>query len=276
MSIFKTRDVCALFAQVFGLGWSYLTCITFLPFYFQNLRGWTALASAGLLTPIIGVQVVVSAVAGRYVSRKKRYAGLIRSGFAVYLLGSSLMVIFDDTIHPAAVVFILLLAGTGVGMCTQAIIVALQAHTPKNQRAVVLSCRNFFRYLGSACGVVASSAILQRSLSEQLPPQFKYLSGSSYAPPPLTDDDRAAFLLAYRKAIRNVFIANASVMLFTTLGCFLWKDHGLNERPEDEDNIIEAPQTQEMNSEHAYQNRLSRISTRKMEPDREAGVPRAR
>ena len=187
------------------------------------------------------------------------------------------MIVFDENTHPAAVVFILLLAGIGVGMCTQAIIVALQAHTPKGQRAVVLSCRNFFRYLGSACGVVASSAVLQRSLSEQLPPHLKYLSASTYALPPLDDDSRGPFLLSYRKAIRNVFMANAAIMLFTTLACFFWKDHGLGDRPEDEEDIIERPPTQELNSTPAYEDRLSSISTRnKVEPDSEAGTRRAR
>ncbi|KAL6717771.1 hypothetical protein ACLMJK_003856 [Lecanora helva] len=245
LTIFRTREVCALMAQVFGLGWSYTTCITFLPLYYQNLRGWTALASAGLLTPIIGIQVIVSAVAGRYVSRKKRYAGVIRLGFCVYLVGSGLMIIFDGKTHPAICVIILLLAGIGVGCCTQSIIVALQAHTPKSQRAVVLSCRNFFRFLGAACGVVASSAILQRSLKEELPSRYKRFADSSYALPPLTDASRSAVLAAYATAIRHVFISNASIMLVTALGCFFWKDYGLDTRPEDEHVIVEAKEPQE-------------------------------
>ena len=220
-----------------------MTCITFLPLYFQNLRGWTSLASAGLLTPIIGVQVFVSAAAGRWVSKKKHYAGVIRLGFAIYLVGASLMIIFDRDTHPVVCVVILLTAGTGVGMCTQAIIVALQAHTPKSQRAVILSCRNFFRFLGAACGVVVSAAALQKQLKDDLPPQYRHLADSSYYLPPLDGNDRSTVLASYRKAIRSVFIINAAMMLVTGLLCFLWKDRGLDMRPEDETSTVERPQT---------------------------------
>ena len=51
-------------------------------------------------------------------------------------------------------------------------------------------------------------------------------------------------------------------MFLTTMACLLWKDHGLDMRPEDEDAIIEAPQTRETNKELSNQGRVSRLITR--------------
>ena len=260
MSIFRTRDVCALLAQTFALGWVYQTDLYFLPLYFQNLRGWSSIASAGLLTPIIGVQVVVSAVSGRYISKKKRYGGVIRLGLGLCLTGSGLMIMFDDSTHPAVCVIILLLVGIGVGNSNQAMVVALQAHTPKGLRAVVISCRNFFRFLGAACGVAVSSAVLQKSLRSALPQGYEYISHSTYSLPLLNQTSRPVVIPAYATATRNVFITNASVMGFSVLACLFWRDNGLEIRPEDEKDGSEVDRTDGVNLEHTAETRKDRYA----------------
>ncbi|KAI2629624.1 major facilitator superfamily domain-containing protein [Hypoxylon sp. NC1633] len=233
LTMFRTRDVCALFAQTFLVGWMYQTSTYFLPLYFQNLRGWSPLVSAGLLTSLTGFQVFVSAASGIYMSKTQKYGGVIHLGNLCCLLGSGLMIRFDENTHPAVIIVILGVYGIGIGNSNQPMIVALQAHTPVEMRAVVISCRVFFRFLGGACGVAASGAILQGSLATELTSQFQYIVNSAYSLPPLSPADQAVVIPAYMHSIRNVFISNTAIMAFAMLGSFFWKDHGFDARPTD-------------------------------------------
>ncbi|KAI1382303.1 major facilitator superfamily domain-containing protein [Hypoxylon crocopeplum] len=233
LSMFKSRDVSALFAQTFLVGWIYQTSTFFLPLYFQNLRGWSPLVSAGLLTATTGVQVIVSAASGAYMSKTQRYGGVIHLGNFCCLLGSALMIIFNEDTHPAACAVILAIFGIGIGNSNQPMIVALQAHTPKEMRAVVISCRVFFRFMGGACGVAASGAVLQGSLQSALPEEYKYIVNSAYSLPPLDAAAQAVVFPAYKESIRNVFITSTAIMAFAMLGTFFWKDRGLESQPPD-------------------------------------------
>ncbi|KAH9905016.1 putative MFS transporter [Xylariomycetidae sp. FL2044] len=243
LSLFRKRDVTAMLAQTFFIGWIYQTSTYFLPLYYQSLRGFSPLASAGLLTPITGVQVIVSALSGLYISKSGKYGGVIRLGMLACLLGSGLMILFEENTSPGICVAILAVFGVGIGNTNQPVIVALQAHTAKEMRAVVISTRVFFRFLGGACGVAASSAILQGALQKSLPPQYQYIANSAYALPPLDDEGRAVVIPAYLHSIRNVFIANTALSFFALLGCLLWKDEGFEARPpnaaEHNDEIIQ-------------------------------------
>ncbi|KAI0382015.1 major facilitator superfamily domain-containing protein [Hypomontagnella monticulosa] len=279
LSMFKTRDVSALFAQTFLVGWVYQTSTYFLPLYFQNLRGWSPLVSAALLTPITAVQVISSSASGTYITKTKRYGGVIHLGNICCLVGSGLMIILNEDTHPAAIVVILAIFGVGYGNSNQPMVVALQAHTPKDQRAVVISCRVFFRFLGGACGVAASSAILQGSLMGDLPEPFRYIANAAFSLPILTPESQGVVLPAYQQSIRNVFIANTAIMAFAMLGSFFWKDKGLESRPGDtvvqeggdnsqqDDGVMQAssPMSEKSDETRVAQDEVSRPDSQKKE-----------
>jgi fucose permease len=235
VGIFMIPDLSALLMQTLTLGWINQANVYFMPFYAQVLRNWSPTASAGLLLPIIVVQVIVSMLSGRWMSKSGGYGATIRLGVGLLLLGSLLETRFDRHTHPVAIVFALLAIGIGVGAANQPMVVAMQAHTKKSERAVVTSTRNFFRFLGSACGVAVSSAVLQSTLRASLPAEYKYLANSPYALGRLTPEVRAAILPAYENAIRHVFIASSGASVLCSLGLLVWRDHGYESRPQEDD-----------------------------------------
>lgn len=235
LSLFRTRDICALALQTFSLGWVNQSNLYFLPLYYQNLRRWSSFASAALLLPIIGIQIIVSALAGRIMTKREHYGGVIRSGSIFLFVGSCLEIIFDRSTSPVAIIFILLLVGIGIGAANQPMVVAMQAKTKKSERAVVTSCRNFARFFGAACGLGVSSAVLQSSLKSGLSLQDQELASSAYSLASLGFEDRAIIDPVYAKAMRYVFITNAAVGTVCLLCSFAWRDHGYNSRPKDRD-----------------------------------------
>lgn len=235
MSLFAQPDVCALLMQTFTLGWVNQANVYFVPIYAQTLRGWSPVVSAALLLPIIAVQTIVAMLAGRWMSKSGNYGGSIRLGVALLLIGSLLETQFDRHTHPAAIVLTLFAIGVGVGAANQPMVVAMQAHTKKSERAVITSTRNFFRFLGSACGVAVSAAVLQSTLRMSLPTQYKHLANSPYDLGNLSPAAKEAIAPAYATAIRYVFVTGAGASALSTLGLLVWRDDGFEARPEEDD-----------------------------------------
>ncbi|KAK8174057.1 major facilitator superfamily domain-containing protein [Phyllosticta citrichinensis] len=236
LALFRNIPVAVMLLQNFFFGAVYYAYLYYLPLYFQNVRDMTPLLSAILTIPIVFCQSFFSIITGLYISHYKRYGEVIWAGFILWTIGSSLLTLYDRTLHIAAIVVISGIVGTAVGFIFQPTLVAMQAHCTKAQRAVVISNRNFLRSLGGAFGLAISAAVLQNSLKGSLPPAFKSLADSTYTSPDYSQYSAAdgdAIHDAYAHASRTVFITLAPFVALCLLGCFFVKDNGLT-RPDEE------------------------------------------
>lgn len=192
------------------------------------------------------MQSVGSVVSGQYISRRHHYGIILWSGFTSWTIGCGLSILFDQETNPGVCVVALLLIGTGVGFVFQPTLVALQAHSPKSQRAVIISSRNFFRCAGGACGLAISATILQSGLRSHLPVDLKYIASSIYNLPTFDDPETTAIVLsAYMKATKYLYITNTAVIGLCLCACVLIKDRGL--KREDETVKKEPPAQESMN-----------------------------
>lgn len=223
----------------------------YLPLFFQNARRLSPLISASIMLPLTASQMISSILSGRYISRFERYGEVIWLGFFLWTLGVGLTCMFNRDTPIWAIVVILFVQGLGVGAVFQPVLVALQAHCTKAQRAVVISNRNFIRSLGGAVGLAISAAALQNSLHRAMPKEFHFLALSSYDTPDFASLDPkqiAQILQAYATASRTVFIMNVPFMGLCLLGCFFIKDRGL-QRPDEVMEKVEVIGRQDSGSE---------------------------
>lgn len=225
-----------LLLQNFLFGIVYYSQLYYLPLFFQNARRMSPITSAVLVLPITAAQMTLSILSGQYISRRERYGEVIWLGFSLWTIGVGLTCMFDLNTPVAAIVVILIVQGAGVGLIFQPTLVALQAHCSKEQRAVVISNRNFLRSLGGAVGLAISAATLQNSLKKAMPPEFSSFV-SSYDLPDFealeaSPEQIQAVLQAYATASRTVFIMNVPFMGLCLVGCLLIKDRGL-QRPDE-------------------------------------------
>lgn len=199
--------------------------------------------SACLQLPLVGAQTISSTCGGLYISRFNRYGEVIWLGFGMWTLGAGLLILADRTLSLGLISFFLVLIGIGAGFVFQPTLVALQAHCPKAQRAVVTSNRNFIRSSGGAVGLAVSSAILANVLRASLPGRLAYVANSTFAVPDLTTFstvDAELIANAYADASRAVFIwccPLTGVAFFLT--AFI-QDRGLV-RKEEKDDAVMAP-----------------------------------
>jgi len=155
-------------------------------------------------------------------------------GFGSWTLGSGLMILSDRSISYGWVCLFMILIGVGTGFTFQPLLVAIQAHSPKSQRAVITSTRNFLRNSGGAAGLAIGSAITANVLQSSLPDSLQYIANSTFAVPPLASfspEDRDAVIESYTKASQTVFIFCTAIIGIAFFLCMLITDNGLYQAP---------------------------------------------
>lgn len=246
LSMFRSPSVAAMMAQSLCLGMAYQSYLYFLPLYFQNVRGKSALISACLQLPLVCSQSMASISGGLYMSKFNRYGELIWLGFGCWTLGSGLFIMSGRDISLGLIALFEIFIGVGTGLTFQPTLVALQAHCPKAQRAVATSNRNFLRSSGGAIGLAVSSAILANVLKASLPDRLKYVAAQTFAVPSLSGlsaADRNAIVDAYASGSRAVFIWCVPVAgIALCLSAFV-KDKGLVRKEEQQAAVQENVKT---------------------------------
>jgi hypothetical protein len=241
LHLWANPAIFAIYVQHFLFGIVYYSHLYFLPIYYQSVRQYTPLESAALTIPFVVGQSVMSILSGQYISRLHRYGEIIYSGYIIWTLGDGLILLFNRTTSPVAIVFILLVSGIGVGNVFQPTLVAAQAHSAKHDRAVVISVRNFLRSLGGAVGLALSTAVFSNVLRHRLattsvPASIKQsILAAILSVPDLTGLSHAQkeeVLNSYMGASHTVFLMWAPIMGACVLLCVLIRDRGLK-RPEE-------------------------------------------
>jgi hypothetical protein len=235
LDMFRRPSVATMLAQSFLFGASYFGYLYYLPLYFQNVKGLSPLMSAVVFLSLVIPQSIASVLAGFYMSKFNRYIEVVYWGFGIWTVGSGLMVMCDEDTHLGLVAFFLVLTGSGTGSIFQPTLVALQAHCPKEQRAVVTSNRNTMRSLGAAVSLAVSGALLANTLKKSLPEDLQYLASDSFAAPDLSLFDsvqREQISRAYAAASRAVFIWCFVLIAVSLALTLIIRDSGLSRQSE--------------------------------------------
>ncbi|CAM4038616.1 MDR family MFS transporter [Kibdelosporangium persicum] len=160
MRLFR-RPVFALTNVVnFILGVGMFGMMMSLPLYLQIVKGASPTES-GLMTLPMTFGILVSAtVSGRVTSRTGRYrifpiVGLAATTVALFLFAQ----IGTDTALWQTML-IMTLAGAGLGLCMQSLLLAIQADAPVKDMGVATSSATFFRSIGGTVGTAVFLSIL--------------------------------------------------------------------------------------------------------------------
>ncbi|KAH8653218.1 major facilitator superfamily domain-containing protein [Tricladium varicosporioides] len=240
LRLFTTPALSAMLLQNIFIGITYYGILYYLPIYFQTVRQWSPLLSAALIVPLTGVQAVSSSSSGYYITKMGSYGEVIWLGYGLWTLAAGLHYVFSRHTHPVAIAFILAIEGFGVGCVFQPTLIAAQAHGKKEDRAVVISTRNFLRSMGGAIGLAISgsifSNILRSNLSRSIPAELREaVLASIFFIPELTGvsaDTKDAIFDSYLAAMKGVFILWVCCIGTCFLLTSLVKDRGLKRKEE--------------------------------------------
>lgn len=245
LEMWRNKSVAFMLVQSFLLGMNYYALIYYLPLYYQNVGGYDVMKSAVLILPLVLVQAAFSALGGQYMSFIGHYIEVILIGFAVWTLGSGLLVSLEADSPIGHICGFIIMVGFGAGCTFQTTNTAMQAHSPKSQRAIVISNRMLLRQLGGAVGLAISSAISGNVLASSLPAHLQYIAESTFAVPDLNTvsaADRRSISTAYASASRAVFIFCVAVIGVALVLTFFVKDKGMKR---EEDKVEERAREEE-------------------------------
>jgi hypothetical protein len=230
--LYQDRSAAILLAQGIMHDFVWQTTQYFIPIYLQTVRNYSPLRSATLILPFLTAHSLAGALSGPIMSKLARYGPVIKTGFALWALGTGLKLVFSRSTPLPVYMVVLAIEGAGVGFVHQpgkglfsktnrlgenlvdmklSGLVALQALSRPEDRAVATSTRNLLRSLGGVAGVAISTAVYYEvtlsNMKSGVPSQYvkMIMDGKWHLNDPETADYEDAILNARMKGFQVVF-----------------------------------------------------------------------
>ncbi|KAJ2667964.1 hypothetical protein IWW42_005560, partial [Coemansia sp. RSA 1085] len=233
MRLLANRNVGLIVGSQFFMGASMYSVMFFVPIWYTIVKHSSSTAAGLHLLPYLLGMSIVSILSGFVVSRLGMYRPLAISGAALVVLGSGLLILFDEQVNFGKQVGFLLIMGVGLGLDIQVLLVAVQAAAPLEDMAAATSLYLFMRVLGSSIGVSVLQSVFQNavipkldSLAELYPSYASVFSNSLddqglIYKADLPQQARDQLVHAFSLALQKVFIATvpfAAVFFVLLLG----------------------------------------------------------
>jgi EmrB/QacA subfamily drug resistance transporter len=230
LHLFKTRVFTMTSVVGFIVGFAMFGAITYLPAFFQVVRGISPTISGLYLLPLMIGLLTMSIASGQIISRTGKYRIFPIAGTAAMTLGLfllHLMGIGTSTFEDGAFMLIL---GLGLGSVMQVLVTIVQNGVPHSELGVATSGATFFRSIGGSFGTAIFGAIFANLLVGNL---ARHLHGialpngfSSANVTPATLDllpaaVRHGFVAGYAESIQTVFLVAAPIAFLAFLATWL-------------------------------------------------------
>ena len=230
LHLFKLRTFSVTSIVGFIVGFAMFGAITYLPAFFQVVRGISPTISGVYLLPLMAGLLVVSIASGRIISKTGKYRLFPIAGTALITLGMyllSLMGVASSTLQDAVYMLVL---GMGIGGVMQVLVIIVQNSVPHSELGVATSGATFFRSIGGSFGTAIFGAIFANVLVGNLARHLHGVSlphgfSSADATPALLSHlpavVHAGFVAGYAESIQTVFLVAVPIAALAFLATWL-------------------------------------------------------
>jgi EmrB/QacA subfamily drug resistance transporter len=229
LHLFKLRAFWVTSVVGFIVGFAMFGAITYLPAFFQVVRGISPTLSGLQLLPLMAGLLVVSIGSGQIISRTGKYrfwpiAGTAFTTLGLYLL--SRMGVGTSTVLDSLYMLVL---GMGIGGVMQVLVIIVQNAVPHEELGVATSGATFFRSIGGAFGTAIFGAIFSNVLvgnlarhlhGVSLPAGFSSADVTPAVLSHLSAVVRHGFVAGYAESIQTVFLVAVPIAALAFL--FTW------------------------------------------------------
>src|SRR5208283_1968422 len=241
LHLFKLRTFSVTSLVGFIVGFAMFGAITYLPAFFQVVRGISPTISGVYLLPLMAGLLAVSISSGQIISKTGKYRFFPIAGSALMTLGLyllSLMGVGSSTLQDAAYMLVL---GMGIGGVMQVLVIIVQNGVPHSELGVATSGATFFRSIGGSFGTAIFGAIFSNVLVSNLAKHLHGISlphgfSSADATPALLSHLPAAvhqgFVAGYAESIQTVFLVAVPIAALAFLATWLIPQVELKQWPE--------------------------------------------
>jgi EmrB/QacA subfamily drug resistance transporter len=230
LHLFKTRVFTMTSIVGFIVGFAMFGAITYLPAFFQVVRGISPTISGLYLLPLMVGLLTMSISSGQIISRTGRYRIFPIAGTAAMTLGLFLLHLMGLGTSTLEDGLFMLILGLGLGSVMQVLVIIVQNGVPHSELGVATSGATFFRSIGGSFGTAIFGAIFANLLVGNLANHLhgiKLPAGftSANVTPAMLDLLPAAvrhgFTAGYAESIQTVFLVAAPIAFLAFLATWL-------------------------------------------------------
>ncbi len=230
LHLFRLRAFSVTSIVGFIVGFAMFGAITYLPAFFQVVRGVSPTFSGVQLLPLMAGLLVVSIGSGQAISRTGRYRYWPIAGAGTMTLGLYLLSLMGVSTPSLLDSLYMLVLGMGIGGVMQVLVIIVQNAVPHSELGVATSGATFFRSIGGSFGTAIFGAIFANVLAGNL---TSHLHGvhlpagfsSADATPALLSHLPVAihqgFIAGYAESIQTVFIVAVPIAALAFLATWL-------------------------------------------------------
>jgi len=241
LHLFKLRTFSVTSVVGFIVGFAMFGAITYLPAFFQVVRGISPTISGVYLLPLMAGLLLVSITSGQIISRTGKYRWWPIAGSAVMTLGMyllSLMGVGSSTLQDSLSMLVL---GMGIGGVMQVLVIIVQNGVPHSELGVATSGATFFRSIGGSFGTAIFGAIFANVLvgnlashlhGVTLPSGFSVADATPALLSKLPAAVHAGFVAGYAESIQTVFLVAVPIAALAFLATWLIPQVELKQWPE--------------------------------------------
>jgi EmrB/QacA subfamily drug resistance transporter len=221
LGLFRNRVFSAASAIGFVVGFTMFGALTYLPQYFQIVKGVSPTSSGLRLLPLMAGLLATSITTGQLVSRWGRYKIFPIIGTATITVGLYLLSLLQVNTGAGLASLYMFVLGAGIGASMQVLVIAVQNAVDYAHLGVATSGATFFRSIGGSFGTAVFGAIFANVLGGNLTSALHGLSlphgltAASGASPAVLDHLPAAvhtaYIAGYAASLQTVFRVAAPI-----------------------------------------------------------------
>ncbi|HEV2373898.1 MAG TPA: MDR family MFS transporter [Streptosporangiaceae bacterium] len=214
LHLFRTRTFAVSSLVGFIVGFAMFGAITYLPAFFQIVKGVSPTLSGVRLLPLMAGLLVTSIGSGQVISKTGKYRMFPITGTAVMTVGMFALSTMGVGTSSYTDALYMLVLGMGLGGVMQVLVIIVQNAVPHSELGVATSGASFFRSIGGSFGTAVFGAIFSNVLAGNIAQHLRGIplpsrvSSASATPallhhlPPAV---HAGFVAGYAQSIQTVF-----------------------------------------------------------------------
>jgi EmrB/QacA subfamily drug resistance transporter len=230
LHLFRLRAFSVTSIVGFIVGFAMFGAITYLPAFFQVVRGISPTLSGVQLLPLMAGLLLVSIGSGQIISRTGKYRFWPIAGTAFMTVGLFLLSRMGVGTSSLLDSLYMLVLGMGIGGVMQVLVIIVQNAVPHSELGVATSGATFFRSIGGSFGTAIFGAIFSNVLignlashlhGVRLPAGFSSADATPALLSHLPAAIHAGFVAGYAESIQTVFIVAVPIAALAFLASWL-------------------------------------------------------
>ncbi len=230
LHLFRLRVFSVTSVVGFIVGFAMFGAITYLPAFFQVVRGISPTISGVYLLPLMAGLLIVSIGSGQVIARTGRYRVFPIAGTALIVIGLYLLSLMSPSSSTLFDALGMLVLGMGLGGVMQVLVIIVQNGVAHSELGVATSGATFFRSIGGSFGTAIFGAIFSNVLVGNLASHLHGLSlpagfsAADVTPAALSHLPTAVhlgFVNGYAETIQTVFLIAVPIAVLAFLASWL-------------------------------------------------------